>query len=128
MPGILLDRLLDRRRVHQVGEAVAAQQERRILLERRAEDVDESGIVRPMGLGPDVAVHLVAPGMVHRVRFGDLPGIFTLADRRMILRQLLHPAVAQLVEPCVSDVTDHHVAVVHDRDRKDARHALPFGP
>ena len=72
MAGESLDDLADRRRVDEVGQAVAAQQQRGVRLERRSEDVDELGIVRLVRLRPDVAIDLVAPRMPHRLALGQI--------------------------------------------------------
>ena len=62
----------------------------RALVERRLDDLDEVGIVRLVERAADVAEDFVAPRMAHRLGFGDLAGVFALADRRVVVRELPH--------------------------------------
>src|SRR5205823_1056838 len=82
----------------QIGEAVAAEEERRIGLERRAEDVDELRVIRIVVFRSDVAIDLVATWMLHCVALGQLTRVLALADGRMIARQLFESPAAQLVQ------------------------------
>ena len=71
-----------------------------------------AGLVR---LGADVAIHLVAARVLHRVELGQLARVFALADGRVIARDLLDAAAPELVEPRVSDVADDRAAVANRR-------------
>ena len=123
-----VDDVVHRRRVDQVGEAVAAEKQRGIRLERNLAHVDEVRIVRLVGVRTDVAIHLVAPRVVHRLELGELVGIFALANRRVIAGDFVDAIVPQLVQPRVADVADNRARLVHDHDREDARHAIPLRP
>ena len=81
-----------------------------------------------MRLRPDVAVHLVAARVSHRLGFRQLVRILALADRRVIVRDLLDPIVPELVEAGVADVADRRPAILDDGDGEDARHARPLRP
>ena len=65
---------------------------------------------------------------MHRLELGELVGIFTLADRRVIARDLVDAVVAKLVQPRVADMADHGAHVVDDDDGQDARHPVPLRP
>jgi hypothetical protein len=77
-------------------------------------------------VGADVAIDLVAPRVPHRFDFRELVRVLALADRRVIARRLLDPAVAQLVEPRVADVADNRAPLLDDHHRENARHPAPF--
>ena len=122
------DYLVDRRRVDQVGQAVAAEQQRGVGLERDLLDVDEIGVGWFVRLRADVAIDLVPARVLHRVELGQLVRVLALANRRVIARDLRDEPATQLVEPGVADVANERAAVAqHDR-REDAGHAVPFGP
>ena len=76
-----LDDLLDGGRVDQVREAIAAQEQCRVRFERNLVEVDETRIAGFVRVGTDIAIHLIPPGMVHRLELGDLMGILALANR-----------------------------------------------
>ena len=122
--GVLAHGLCDDRRRHQIGESIAAEQQRRVRLERIAQHVDEPGVVGLVPLRAYVAVHLVAPGMLHRVALGQFPRVLPLAHRRVIRCQFFDAPGTKLVQPCIAHVADDHVAVVDDGGREDAGHAL----
>ena len=128
MSGPLRDHALNRRRVDDVGQAVAAQQQCRVRLEWHLLDFDEIGVVRLVRLRADIAIHLVAPRVVHRLELGDLPRILAFADRRVVSSHLVDEAVAEAVEPGVADVRDGGASLVDDGHREDAGHARPLRP
>ncbi len=107
LAGVLSNDPLDFIRGDQVREPVTAEEQCRVRLHRRVAHVDEIRVANFVRLGPDVAVDLVAAGMPHRVELGDFSGVLTLADRRVVRRQLLNLPAAQFVEPRVADVADH---------------------
>ena len=109
------DRLADLGRRNRVGETVAAEQQRGVRLERRLVNVDEIEIRRVVLLRTDVAIHLVASRMSHRLELRELLRILALAHRRMIARDLGDRAAGDLVEPGVADVPDDRAAVLDDR-------------
>ena len=100
--GQLRHDLVDGRRLDQIGQAVAAQQQGGVGLERNLVEIDELGIRLLVRLRADVAIHLVPPRVPHRVDFGDLVGVLALADRRVIARDFLDAVAAELVEPRVA--------------------------
>ena len=118
---------VDLERRHHVAEAVGAQQDRRVLGEVREDDLDEVRGVRLAPLAADVAVDLVAAGVLHRLRLGELAGVFALADRRMIVRELGDPLRRQLVKAAVADVADRQLPPFEHRQRQHARHPLAAG-
>ena len=77
------------RRGHGIGQPVTAEKQRRILLERPAKHLDEVRVVGIVRLRSDIAIDLVAAGMLHRLPLAQLAGILSLTDRRMIAGQLL---------------------------------------
>ena len=91
------------------------------------DDLDEVRGVRLAPLAADVAVDLVAAGVLHRLRLGELAGVLALADRRMIVRELGDPLRRQLVQAAVADVTDRQLPPFEHRQRQHARHALAAG-
>ena len=75
------DDVMHRRGVDHVGQAVAAEQQRGMRLERDLVHVDEIRIAGFVPIRTNVPVHLVPPRVAHRLELGDLAGIFPLADR-----------------------------------------------
>jgi hypothetical protein len=119
--------LVDGRRIDEVRQAIAAEQQRRIRLEGHLVDIDEIRIRRIVPIRADVAVDLVAARVLHRVELGQLARVLALADRRMIAGDFLDAAVMKFVEPGVADVADDR-APVGDHDRgQHAGHAAPLG-
>ena len=78
---MLPDDALNQGSGHQVRETVSAQQDRGVDRERRLHDFHELLIVLVAKGAADVAKHLVAARVPHRVELGHLAPIFTLADR-----------------------------------------------
>ena len=122
------DNLVDRGRIDQVRQAVAAEEQRRVGFKRDLLHVDEIGVGGFVRFRADVAVNLVAARVLHRVALGQLVRVFALADRGVIARDLLDEPAPQLVEPGIADVADKRMAVAHDDRREDAGHAVPLGP
>jgi hypothetical protein len=112
---------------HQIGQPVAAEQQRGVGLHRNLTDVDEIGVNDRMRFRADVAIDLIATRVMHRINFGQFAGVLTFADGGVVRRQLLDPAAAKLVQARVSDVADHRAVAVDDCRRQHARHAVPFG-
>ncbi len=65
----LRDDVVDRGRLDQVRQAVAAEQQRRIGFEWDLDQIDEVGIAGVVRLGADVTIYLVAPVVPHRLDF-----------------------------------------------------------
>ena len=80
-------------------QAVAAEEQRGVRFERDLLDVDEIGIAGLVRLRADVAIHLIAARVLHRVELRQLARVFALADGRVIARDLLDAAGTQLVQP-----------------------------
>ena len=112
----------------EVRQSIAAEKQRRVRFERNLVRVDEVRIVGFVRVGPDVAIHLIAPRVVHRLELGELVGIFTLADRRVIARDLVDAFVPKLVQARVADMAHHGARLVDDDDGEDARHPVPLRP
>ena len=82
------DDAADRSGRHLIGEPVAAQEQRRVRLERHLAGEDRR---RHLGAGrprAEVLVDLVAARMPHRLGLGQRAAVLELADRRLIARQL----------------------------------------
>ena len=122
------DDVLQRRRVDEIGQPVAAEEQRGVRLERDLARVDEVRIVGLVRVGSDIAIHLVAPRVVHRLELGELAGVFALADRRVIARDLVDAIRGELVQARVADVAHHGARVVDNNDGEDARHPVPLRP
>ena len=71
----------DRRRIDQIREAVAAEEQRSIGLEGDFAQIDEVGIRGLVDFRTDVAIHLVAPRVPHRLELRNLVRVLALADR-----------------------------------------------
>ena len=74
-----------------------------------------SGIVGLVALRADVAIHLVAPRVVHGFELGDFVRVLALADRRMVARDLLDAVAPDLVQPRVTDVPDDRARLLQRR-------------
>ena len=112
----------------EVRQSIAAEKQRLVRCERDLVRVDKVRIVGFVGVGPDVAIHLIAPRVVHRLELGELVGILTLADRRVIARHLVDAFVPELVQARVADMAHHGAHIVDNDDGQDARHPVPFRP
>src|SRR5688572_19258817 len=64
--------------------------------------------------------------MAHGMELRDLVRVLAFADRRMVACDLLDVAVANLVEPRVTDMSDGGHVILDDHDGEDAGHAGPF--
>ena len=96
--GVALHQPRDARRGHQVAQAVAAQDQRRIRLEGDGADLDEVRVAGRMRLGAHIAIDLVAARVPHRLQLADVARVLPFAHRRMIPGDLGDPAAPQLVQ------------------------------
>ena len=113
-------------RRHLVAEPVAAQQQGGVGFENSASDLDEAGVVGSVRFRTHVAVDFIAARMRHGVALAQLARVLALADGRVVVRQLVDLAAANLVEPGVAHVPDGEVALLHQRQREHAGHSLPL--
>ena len=97
---------------------IAASRSRRLL-----DDLDVVLFVLVAQRAADVAEHLVAARVAHRVELGDLLRVLALADRGVIVGELPDALRPYLVEAAVADMADRQAAVADDRQRDDAGHA-----
>ena len=86
----------NRRLRHEIGEPVTADEQRGVRLEGDLLDVHELRVVRIVRVRADVAKHFVPARMPHRVGFGDLVRVLTLAD--VAARIAPDAATVQVVE------------------------------
>ena len=80
-----------------------------------------------VGAGLRSAEDLVAAGVRHGFSLAQVPGIFTDADKRVVVRQLVDASRMQFVEPCIADVRSVDAAVFDQRHREDAGHLRQLG-
>src|ERR1022692_3772919 len=85
----------------------------RLRLEMATADLDKTIVARLVRPRAHVPEYLVAPRVQHGLLFGELAGVFVLADRRMIRRELANRAVPDQIKPRVAHMADHHLARVH---------------
>ena len=114
------------RRGHQVAEPVAAQHKRAIGIEWNPLQLDEILIVGLVIFRPHIAKYFIAPRMPHGVGLAQLAAVFTLADGRLVVRDLLNGSVPDLIQPRIPHMTHHGAAILQHRHGEHARHALPF--
>jgi hypothetical protein len=108
------------------AEPVAADEQRAVVFERDADQLDEFGIVGRVLFCAGVAVHLVAPRVAHGFGLGEVTAVLTLADGGMIVSDLLDPAAPDLVQPRISHVPDDGRPVFDHCHREDASHSVPL--
>ena len=84
-------------RGHHVGQPVGAEQDRGVAFERLLDDLDVVRFVLVAKRAADVAEDFVAARMPHRVELADLPRVFPLADRRVVVGQLLDAVGAAIL-------------------------------
>src|SRR5207249_4642130 len=85
---VLFHRAQDDGRRHLIAQAVAAQYQRAIGVEREALHFDETLIVGSVFLGPNIAEHLIAPRMAHGFGFAQLAIVLALPYWRVVVRDL----------------------------------------
>ena len=124
--GQLRHDVVDGRRLDQIGQAVAAQQQCGVGLEWNLEEIDEIGIRLLVRLRAHVAIHLVPPLVPHRLDFGDLVGVLALADRRVIARDFLDAVATELVQPRVAHMPNRGDLLADDGDGEHAGHPRPI--
>jgi hypothetical protein len=113
-------------RRHLVAQAVAAQQQRAVGLERDALHLDEIGVVRRVLFADPTSRNTsLRRGCSHGLGFAQLAAVLALAHRRMVVRDLADLAAADLVQPRIAHVPHHRRAVLQHRHRQHAGHALP---
>ena len=81
---LLPDHMLDRRRRDHVAQAVGAQENGAVVLDGVLDDLHKTVVVLVAVGAADIPKDLVAPWMLHRRGFADLPGILPLPDRRIL--------------------------------------------
>ncbi len=127
MAGLAFHDFSDAGRTHQVGEAVARQDQRAILFELLLIDVDEVVVLGIVGLGADVTENLVAPRMAHRLELRQATGGLAFSDRGVVAGDQSDRPTVDLVEAGVSDMTGGEPTVFDQGNGDDAGHVVQAG-